>query len=133
MKKVFITMSLASLFIFTQTSCGGKKEETTSTVETAPATSDTVASDSKNDVPTFSDEAVTKFCKDYKAALDETMEAYKSKDMTKIKDMQAKYTELAKQGAGLAGKIKVDEVKKYSDFMTKITTDYSKAIQESVK
>jgi hypothetical protein len=133
MKKALITLSLASLFIFTQTSCGGKKEETTSAVETIPATSDNVASDTNSDVPSFSDEAVTKFCKDYKAALDETMEAYKSKDMTKIKDMQAKYTDLSKQGAGLAGKIKMDEMKKYSDFMTKISTDYAKAIQESVK
>ncbi len=133
MKKTLLTLSFASLLIFTQSSCGGNKEEKTATVETTPMTADNVATDSGSDVPTFADESVTKFCKDYKAALDETMTAYKNKDMTKIKDMQAKYTDLSKQGAALAGKIKMDEMKKYSDFMTKISTDYAKAMQESVK
>jgi cell wall assembly regulator SMI1 len=133
MKKTFLTLSLATFFVFAQTSCGGNKEEKTASVETTPATADNVATDSGSDVPTFSDESVTKFCKDYKAALDETVTAYKNKDMTKIKDMQTKYMDLSKQGATLAGKIKMDEMQKYGDFMSKISTEYAKAIQESVK
>jgi predicted small lipoprotein YifL len=132
MKKVFLTLSAVVALSIGVSSCGSKDKKADAPVEataTVPAGADNVASDIASDVPSFSDEAVTKFCKDYKAALDETLDAYKSKDSKKIQEIQAKFTKISQEAGGLGGKIKQDEMQKYSDFMTKISTEYSKAVQ----
>jgi hypothetical protein len=131
MKKVFLTLSLVAVLSIGISSCGSKdkKADTPEVAAVVPAGADNVASDIASDVPSFSDEAVTKFCKDYKAALDETLDAYKSKDSKKIQEIQAKFTKISQEAGGLGGKIKQDEMQKYSDFMTKISTEYSKAVQ----
>jgi predicted small lipoprotein YifL len=131
MKKVFLTLSVVVALSIGVSSCGSKdkKADTPEATVVVPAGADNVASDIASDVPSFSDEAVTKFCKDYKAALDETLDAYKSKDSKKIQEIQAKFTKISQEAGGLGGKIKQDEMQKYSDFMTKISTEYSKAVQ----
>ena len=129
MKQVFLTLSVVVALSISVSSCGSKDKKADTPVEVAATAADNVASDIASDVPSFSDEAVTKFCKDYKAALDETLDAYKSKDSKKIQEVQAKFTRITQEATSLGGKIKQDEMQKYSDFMTKISTDYSKAVQ----
>ena len=86
-----------------------------------------------DDVPTFSDPAVTAYAKaygeftdHYSANMKEYMAAVKSNDTTKMQAAaakmqpdQAKAQEMATQSATISGKVKPDEVQKFSEYLQK--------------
>ena len=84
-----------------------------------------------DDVPSFSDPAVTAFAKDYSTFVDQYaalmkdyMGAVKANDTAKMQasaakmqEFQTKVTDLQTKGAALQGKVKPDETQKFSDYM----------------
>jgi hypothetical protein len=79
-----------------------------------------------DDIPTFSDPDVTSFVKSYAQFCDDVVDAYKAAkagDNSKITALQAKLPDLQTQATQLAsnGKLKSDEVTKYSTFVQSCT------------
>lgn len=97
-----------------------------------------------DDVPTFSDPAVTAFAKDYSTFVDQYavlmkdyMTAAKANDTaklqaigTKMQEFQTKVTDLQTKGTALQGKVKPDEAKKFSDYMQACVKKMTDALQQ---
>ena len=74
-----------------------------------------------DDVPTFSDQAVTDFAKTYAQFVSDYIDAYKAAkagDTSKISDLQKRAPQLQAQAAQVAGKLKPEESEKFQTFVT---------------
>lgn len=115
------------------TACKNKKKEepktndTTTTTTTTTTTSDNTVT---GDVPKFADAEVQKYVDDYTAFVTGFVEAYKSKDMSKISDLSTKAAEWATKTPGIAMKLatNTDEATKFQNYMTKLSKDMSDAV-----
>lgn len=97
-----------------------------------------------DDVPAFSDPAVTAFAKDYSnfvdqyaALMKDYMSAVKANDTAKMQastakmqDFQTKVADLQTKGVALQGKVKPDEAKKFSDYMQACVKRMTDAMQQ---
>ena len=141
MKKTICSVAAIALLTASLVSCDStKKTETTKDSSTVSANGDTVTKVTtkttetvKTDVPTFSSEEVNKGLAEYSKLKDEYVTALKTKNATEIKAISEKYTVWAGQAATWAGKLKPDEIQKYSDYVLKLSEEWSKAATEAVK
>lgn len=128
MKKVFAVIALVAVM----TSCKDKKkdekkmDDTTTTTTTDPTTTTTTSSG----VPKFADAEVQKYVDDYTAFVTSYVDAYKSKDMTKVQTLSTKATDWASRSSSIAMKLSsnVDEATKFSNYMTKLSQDMTAAM-----
>ncbi len=130
MKKLFALLAIVGVMA----SCNNKKKDekkpdettttttTTTTTETTPTTSG---------VPTFADAEVQKYVNDYTAFVSSYVEAYKSKDMTKVADMAKTMSDWGSRSTAVAQKLAAnpDDAKKFSDYITKLSADLTAAMQ----
>ena len=140
MKNTILSIATAGLLASTLVSCEStKKTETTKESSEISANGDTVTKITtkttetvKTDVPTFSSEEVNKGLAEYAKLKDEYVAAVKSKNAAEIKALSDKYTAWANQATGWASKLKPDEIQKYSDYMLKLSEEWTKAAKEAV-
>lgn len=134
MKKVFAVLALVGVMA----SCNNKKKDekkpegdTTTTQTTTPPADNTTTTpaDNSGGVPTFADADVQKYVNDYTAFVQSYLDAYKAKDMTKVQELAGKMTEWSGKSAQVAQKLAAnpDEAKKFSEYMTKLSTDWANA------
>ena len=134
MKKLFAVIALVAVM----TSCKDKKKDekkmddtTTTTTPTDPTTTDpTTTTTTSSGVPKFADAEVQKYVDDYTAFVTSYVDAYKSKDMTKVQSLSTKATEWASRSSSIAMKLSsnVDEATKFSNYMTKLSQDMTAAM-----
>ncbi len=96
-----------------------------------------------DDVPTFSDPAVTAFARDYNAFVDQYivimkdyLSAAKANDTAKMQAAQAKMQtfqtqamDLQTKGSSLQGKLKPEETKKFTDYVSACVKKMTDALQ----
>jgi len=134
MKKVFLVLTAAAVMV----ACNNKKktegEVKTDTATTTTTTTDkmdntTTTTTTSTDVPKFADAEVQKYVDDYTAWVNMYVDAYKSKDMTKISNYSMKAQEWSTRSASVAQKLagSPEEAKKFTDYMTKLSTDLANA------
>lgn len=143
MKKITILFVSASLALGTFTACKSKTAEapveaSTPAVETpAPAAAETPVAASEVvsaiNVPTFSDAAVTAFCGEYKTLMTEYAALKGSGDQAKATELEKKFMGWAEKAAGLAGKIKPEEMKQFNDFMMEAQKNFETMSTASAK
>jgi hypothetical protein len=141
MKKLLSLIAIVGIMA----SCNNKKEEKTDTSKdtattTTPGdnTNNTTPTDNTTptgDVPTFSDPEVQKYVNDYSAFVAAYVEAYKSKDMTKVQELATKQTEWSAKTQNVAMKLanNPDEATKFSNYMTKLSQDWANAMMPANK
>ncbi|KQM67204.1 hypothetical protein ASE74_07000 [Pedobacter sp. Leaf216] len=140
MKNTILSIAAAGLLASALVSCEStKKTETTKDSSEISANGDTIIKTTtktteivKTGVPTFSSEEVNKGLADYVKLKDEYVAAVKSKNATEIKAINDKYTAWANKATGWASKLKPDEIQKYSDYVLKLTEDWSAAAKDAV-
>ena len=139
MKKLILSIAVLSLFA---ASCGNTEnktegtEETTaaSTEGTAPADETTASTTTPaSDAPTFSNEEVNKGVSDYKALLNEYIAAVKAKDAAKVQSLTAKSQEFSKNMQAWVTKLKPEETQQFSEYMQKLTKEWTDAATQSVQ
>lgn len=134
MKKLFAVLALVGVM----TSCKDKKkdekkpEETTTTTPTttdATTPTETAPTTSGTEVPKFADADVQKYVDDYTAFATGLIDAYKSKDMTKIASLSTKASEWASKSSSMVTKLAAnpEDATKFTNYMTKISTDLAEA------
>ncbi|KRT15592.1 hypothetical protein ASU31_13070 [Pedobacter ginsenosidimutans] len=141
MKNTILSIAAAGLLASTLVSCDStKKTETTKDSSEISANGDTITKTTtkttetvKTDAPTFSSEEVNKGLAEYAKLKDEYVAAVKSKNATEIKALSDKYTAWANQATGWASKLKPDEIQKYSDYMLKLSEEWSTAAKDALK
>ena len=128
MKKVLLVLAVAGVMV----ACNNKKKEdkdvkndTTTTTTNNTNTTDNTTTTTTTGVPTFSDPDVQSYVNDYTAWVNAYMDAYKSKDMTKLSDYSMKAQDWSTRGVTVSQKLanNPDEAKKFSDYMTKLAND----------
>lgn len=133
MKKIFAVLALVGVM----TSCKDKKkdekkvEETTTTTEpTTTTTTTTTETTTSSDVPKFADADVQKYVDDYTAFVKGYVEAYKTKDMTKVQELSAKASEWATKSMDIAKKLAAnpDDATKFSNYISKLSQDMTAAM-----
>ena len=140
MKNTILNIAAAGLLASTLVSCEStKKTETTKDSSEISANGDTITKITtkttetvKTDVPTFSSDEVNKGLAEYAKLKDEYVAAVKSKNAAEIKALSDKYKAWANQATGWASKLKPDEIQKYSDYMLKLSEEWTKAAKEAV-
>ncbi|ARS40928.1 hypothetical protein CA265_15225 [Sphingobacteriaceae bacterium GW460-11-11-14-LB5] len=145
MKNTFLSIASISLLASALVSCDSTtKTETTKdttvvngdTTFTSKSTSETTTTIRSETIPakipTFSSEEVNKGLAEYSKLKDEYVAAVKSKNATEIKAINDKYTAWANQATGWASKLKPDEIQKYSDYVLKLSEEWTKAAKEAV-
>ena len=81
------------------------------------------------DVPKFSNEEVQKFAEEYAAYYKEVLDAYKAKDAAKSAELAQKAQDLAKSAQEKMTKMSPDDVKAWTDWAQKLTTEVAAAAQ----
>jgi hypothetical protein len=134
MKKVILSCTAVALFTFGLISCGENKETTTETTTTETTTTEeakpaetTVASDA----PTFSNEEVNKGLAEYKSMINDYVAAIESKDQAKIADLNTKAQAVSSSMSSWATKLKPEETQKFSEYMTKLSQEWSAAAMKA--
>jgi hypothetical protein len=125
MKKLFAVLALVAVM----TSCKDKKKEpkidvpVPSTTETITPSSD--AATTTGDVPKFSDPDVQKYANDYTAFVNGYVEAYKSKDMSKIASLATSASEWGTKSTAMFTKLATspEEATKLTTYMSKLAND----------
>ncbi|WP_231427077.1 hypothetical protein [Pedobacter sp. Leaf250] len=139
MRKTILSIAAVGIFAATLVSCDNTKTKTTTSSDTTVVSGDTTVKTTskteevKSDVPTFSSDEVNKGLAEYAKLKDEYIAALKSKNQTEIQALSTKYSTWAQTASTWASKLKPDEVQKYSDYMTKLSQEWSAAAQEAVK
>jgi hypothetical protein len=140
MKNTILSIAAIGLLASTLVSCDStKKTETTTDSSEISANGDTIKKVTtktieivKTDVPTFSSEEVNKGLAEYTKLKDEYVAAVKSKNATEIKAINDKYTVWVNQAAGWASKLKPDEIQKYSDYVLKLSEEWTTAAKDAL-
>ncbi len=131
MKKVILFATFACMV--TMNSCKSSEQGDASQAESKVV--ETVASSAVqgaiSDVPQFSDPETQKFVDGYAAYMKQSMEIYKTKDMTKIAELQASAMEWSKKSQDFATRIaqNPDDMKKYSEYIQKLSTEMQEAMK----
>ncbi|MBC6109604.1 hypothetical protein ACFOG5_21895 [Pedobacter fastidiosus] len=142
MKKTILSVAAIGLFAATLASCNSTKKAEGSKDSSAVEVTDSTKKDSttvvektttKSDAPTFSSDEVNKGLAEYAKLKDEYIAALKSKNATEIQALGTKYATWAQSSSTWASKLKPDEVQKYSDYMTKLSQEWTAAATEAVK
>ena len=133
MKKFMAILAIAGVM----TSCNSKKDEKkeevktedTATKSSTEPTAPTTDPAPTGDVPKFADAEVQKFVDDYTAFVKSYIDAYKSKDMTKVSELAGKMQEWSGRTASVGQKLasSPDEAKKFNDYMVKLSQDWANA------
>lgn len=132
MKKKLLSVAAIALLATTIISCSSEKKDDSANdtnqvaVVDSPAVSAETAT-TTSDVPSFSNEEVNKGLAEFATLKNEYVAALKSKDAAKIQELGTKYTTWAQGAATWATKLKADEMQKYSDYMTKISKEWTDA------
>ncbi|WP_293304889.1 hypothetical protein [Pedobacter sp. UBA5917] len=140
MKNTILSIAAIGLLTTSLVSCDStKKTETTTDSTEISAKGDTITKVTttttetvKTSAPTFSSEEVNKGLAEYSKLKDEYVAAVKSKNATEIKAISDKYTAWANQATGWAAKLKPDEIQKYSDYVLKLTEEWTTAAKDTV-
>ncbi|MGM9475400.1 hypothetical protein ACS5PU_03175 [Pedobacter sp. GSP4] len=140
MKNTILSVAAVGLLATALVSCDStKKTETTKDSTAISAKGDTITKVTttttetvKTDIPTFSSEEVNKGLAEYSKLKDEYIAAVKSKNATEIKAIKEKYTAWANQATGWAAKLKPDEIQKYSEYVLKLSEEWTAAAKEAV-
>ncbi len=138
MKKILLSGAAIALLATVMVSCGENKEtktETTTTTTTeAEKPAETAATTpAASDAPTFSNEEVNKGLAEFKALKDQYVAAIASKDQAKIAELNKTYTTWAQGAASWGTKLKPEELQSYTDYMTKLTKEWSDAAMNAAK
>ncbi|SDE07096.1 hypothetical protein [Pedobacter soli] len=141
MKNTICAVTAIALFAVTLVSCENtRKTETTKDSSIVSANGDTTTKVTtktteivKTDAPSFSSEEVNKSLAEYAKLKDDYMAALKTKNAAEIKAVSEKYTAWANQATTWASKLKPDEIQKYSDYVLKLSEEWSKAAKEAIK
>lgn len=135
MKKLFAVLALAGVMV----SCNNKKKDekkvegdTTTTTTVEPTTTTTTTT--TTGVPTFADAEVQQYVNDYTAFVQSYVDAYKTKDMTKVQELSAKMTDWSTRSTAIGQKLAAspEEAKKFADYMTKLSQDWADAAKAMV-
>jgi hypothetical protein len=131
-KKLLLSVAAIALLATTIVSCTSEKKDgaTSDTNEVTAVDSPAVSAETATttaDVPSFSNEEVNKGLAEFATLRDEYLAALKSKDAAKIQELGTKYSTWAQGAATWATKLKADEMQKYSDYMTKISKEWTDA------
>jgi hypothetical protein len=136
MKKLFAVLALVGVM----TSCKDKKKDekqpdaTTTTTTTDPnttTTTTTTTTTATSGVPTFADADVQKYVNDYTDFVNAIVAAYKSKDLAKAGELAGKASEWSSKSMTIAQKLSTnpEDAKKFSDYVTKLSSDMTAAMQ----
>lgn len=137
MKKTLLSVAAIALFATTIVSCQNDKKgtegadstktEVSDSSSTAATTETPAETPVKADVPTFSSDEVNKSLAEFNTLKDQYVAALKSKNTAEIQALGAKYATWAQTSSTFVSKLKADEVQKYSDYMTKVSKEWSDA------
>ncbi|RBQ03786.1 hypothetical protein [Pedobacter miscanthi] len=127
-----LTTSLVSCDSTTKTETTKDSTEISAKGDTITKVTTTTTETVKTEVPTFSSEEVNKGLAEYSKLKDEYVAAVKSKNATEIKAISDKYTAWANQATGWAAKLKPDEIQKYSDYVLKLSEEWTQAAKDAV-
>lgn len=141
MKKTICAVAAIALSAVTLVSCENtRKTETTKDSNTVSANGDTITKVTtkttetvKTDIPSFSSEEVNKGLAEYAKLKDDYVAALKTQNAAELKVISEKYTVWANQATTWASKLKPDEIQKYSDYVLKLSEEWSKAAIEATK
>lgn len=128
-----LTTSLVSCDSTTKTETTKDSTEISAKGDTITKVTTTTTETVKTEVPTFSSEEVNKGLAEYSKLKDEYVAAVKSKNATEIKAISDKYTAWANQATGWAAKLKPDEIQKYSDYVLKLSEEWTQAAKDAVQ
>jgi hypothetical protein len=134
MKKVILSCTAVALLTFGLVSCGQNKETTTETTTTETTTTETAKPAETavaSDAPTFSNEEVNKGLAEYKSMINDYVAAIESKDQAKITDLTTKAQAVSASMSSWAAKLKPEETQKFSEYMTKLSQEWSAAAMKA--
>ena len=130
MKKVLLVLAVAGVMV----ACNNKKKEdkdvkNDTTITTTDKTDKMDNTTTTVGIPTFADAEVQAYVTDYTAWANSLMDAYRTKDMTKISEYTMKTQDWASRTMAISQKLanNPDEAKKFSDYMTKLGNDLAAA------
>lgn len=132
MKKLFAVLALVGVM----TSCKDKKKDEKKTEETTvttpPADNTTPPADvtPAGDVPKFADAEVQKYVDDYTVFVKGYVDAYKTKDMTKIQELSTKAADWGARSMDISKKLAAspEEATKFSNYITKLSQEMTAAM-----
>lgn len=135
MKNLFIVLLVFGLVSFasckkSEGTSDDKKSDTTEEVkstEDSKVTKDSKSSDAS--VPSFKNDDVNAFVKDYAAYMDEYLKAAKSNDASALQALTEKGTALTQKMSDLQTKLETSEVEKFNTFLT----EQANRLQEAYK
>ncbi len=130
MKKLFPVVALFCLM----TACNSKKKDETKPADnTTSATTSTTSTDNSTtnaDMPKFADAEVQKYVEDYTTFVTGYVEAYKTKDYSKIANLAIKAADWSAKSMDISKKLmsSPDEAAKFGNYMTKLSKDMTVAM-----
>lgn len=131
-KKILLMTMIAGTVMMTFSACKSKTEQAPAPApveQTAPVPAPAVstAPDIAQSVvvPAFSNADVTKFCQEFKDLITEYAQYKGTGDSTKATELQTKFTNWATKAAGLAGKIKPEELQQFNDFIVSAQSKFA--------
>ena len=133
MKKLFAVLALAGVMV----SCNNKKKEdkkpegdTTVTKDNTTNNMDDKTVTTNLDIPTFADAEVQKYVNDYTEFVTAYVNAYTTKDLTKIQEYSAKAMDWSSRTMSVSQKLanNPEDAKKFSDYMTKLSNQMAAAV-----
>lgn len=122
MKKVLLVLAVAGVMV----ACNNKKKEAKDTKNDTTTTTDKMdkmdntTTVTVEGVPTFSNAEVQAYANDYAVFVDAYVDAYKTKDATKIQAVSAKMMDWSTRSMEVAKKLgnNPEEARKFSDWIT---------------
>ncbi|WP_394749830.1 hypothetical protein [Spongiimicrobium salis] len=96
----------------------GKSEKTEQNSPTQQSKEETGEVEKTAHTPSFSNNDVQQYVNAYEKYMEAYRKAVENKDMTAFAALGTKGQELATMGQEIAGKLSIDKVKKYTDYMT---------------
>lgn len=118
---VVITISLTACKQETKTEEPKQSTEQTSDKPVDETKAPASTESSSSDLPKFSSPEVQKFAEEYSAFVNESIEASKSGDATKVQELAAKSQEWATKSQDAMKKMTPDDVKLWTDYYTKLS------------
>lgn len=139
MKKLLLSGVLLASFTLATTSCGENKDAKTEDTPTETATTNEGEKPAEtpavaaSDAPKFSNEDVNKGLAEFKTLMGDYTKALADKDQAKLTELGQKYATWAQGAASWGSKLKPEEVQQYSDYMTKLSKEWTDAAMNAAK
>ncbi len=128
-KKILLMTMISGTVLMTFSACKSKTEPTPAPVvteESVPVPASTASDVAQSVVvPTFTNPDVTKFCQEFKDLVTEYAQYKGTGDTAKATELQNKFTAWATKAAGLAGKIKPEELQQFNDFIVSAQSKFA--------